>query len=39
MFPSSRLTVLAAVFALLLGAAPADATECVEVGQMKHCLS
>jgi hypothetical protein len=35
-----RLVVVAVSFGLFLGAAPAHASEeCVEVGQVKHCLS
>ena len=40
MFRTPRLAVLAAVSVLLLAAPPAHATEeCVEVGQVRHCLS
>jgi hypothetical protein len=32
-----RFVVLFALFAVIAGAAPAGAEECVELGQFKHC--
>lgn len=32
-----RFVLSCALFALLAGATPAPAQECVEVGQFKHC--